>query len=192
MASVLHSGLPENLCPPGGARTLVRHGPEQSQPVDSRPLTRLADSASYPRRCPCSLSDGPGAAARRLGGRRGACRHAAGGSASGPPFAHDGTERRIVRPQEPAQQTGCYSGKKKDHTVKNILLVNAPLTILFLSDTCGGRVHDKRMADATPYPFTGWEPVVAKSGLPGVHAAPCGNPHADQEATRRGAHAGAT
>jgi len=25
--------------------------------------------------------------------------------------------------------------------------------ILFLSDTCGGRVHDKRMADATPYPL---------------------------------------
>ena len=48
-------------------------------------------------------------------------------------FAHDGTERRIVRPQDPAEQTECYSGKKKDHTVKNVLLVNAPLTILFLT-----------------------------------------------------------
>ena len=47
----------------------------------------------------------------------------------------------------------CYSGKKKDHTVKNVLLVNALLTILFLSDTYGGRVHDKRIADATPYPL---------------------------------------
>jgi len=28
-----------------------------------------------------------------------------------------------------------YSGKKKDHTVKHVLLVNALLTILFLSDT---------------------------------------------------------
>jgi hypothetical protein len=37
--------------------------------------------------------------------------------------------------------------------VKNVLLVNAPLTILFLSDTYGGRVHDKRIADATPYPL---------------------------------------
>src|SRR6185503_6833412 len=26
-------------------------------------------------------------------------------------FAHDGTERRIVRPQNPAEQTECYSGK---------------------------------------------------------------------------------
>src|SRR5919107_2066596 len=68
-------------------------------------------------------------------------------------FAHDGTERRIVRPQNPAEQTDCYSGKKKDHTVKNILLVNAPLLILFLSDTVGGRIHDKRLAEATPYPL---------------------------------------
>jgi DDE superfamily endonuclease len=37
--------------------------------------------------------------------------------------------------------------------VKNILLVDAPLTILFLSETYGGRVHDKRIAEATPYPF---------------------------------------
>ena len=70
-----------------------------------------------------------------------------------PPFAHDGTERRIVRPQNPAEQTDCYSGKKKDHTVKNILLVNAVLIILFLSDTVGGRIHDKRLAEATPYPL---------------------------------------
>src|SRR4051794_1468279 len=42
-----------------------------------------------------------------------------------PPFAHDGTERRIVRPQDPVEQTDCYSGKKKDRTVKNVLLVNA-------------------------------------------------------------------
>jgi hypothetical protein len=46
-----------------------------------------------------------------------------------------------------------YSGKKKDHTVKNILLVNALLIILFLSDTVGGRIHDKRLAEATPYPL---------------------------------------
>jgi hypothetical protein len=31
--------------------------------------------------------------------------------------------------------------------------VHALLLILFLSDTYGGRVHDKRIADATPYPL---------------------------------------
>src|SRR2546426_443079 len=70
-----------------------------------------------------------------------------------PPLAHDGTERQIVRPQDPPAQTACYSGKKKDHTVKNVLLVKALLIILFLSDTYGGRVHDKPIADATPYPL---------------------------------------
>jgi len=37
--------------------------------------------------------------------------------------------------------------------VKNVLLVNALLTILFLSATHGGRVHDKRIVEATPYPL---------------------------------------
>jgi DDE superfamily endonuclease len=37
--------------------------------------------------------------------------------------------------------------------VKNLLLINAALLILFLSDTYTGSTHDKRMADATPYPL---------------------------------------
>jgi DDE superfamily endonuclease len=37
--------------------------------------------------------------------------------------------------------------------VKNVLLVNAPLIILFLSATHGGCTHDKRIAEATPYPL---------------------------------------
>jgi hypothetical protein len=32
-------------------------------------------------------------------------------------------------------------------------LVNTLLIILFLSETSGGRVHDKRIAEATPYPL---------------------------------------
>ena len=32
-------------------------------------------------------------------------------------------------------------------------MVNALLIILFLSDTYGGRTHDKPIADATPYPL---------------------------------------
>ena len=37
--------------------------------------------------------------------------------------------------------------------MKNVLLVNALLTILFLSDTHGGRTHDLRIAEATPSPL---------------------------------------
>src|SRR6266851_1641654 len=96
------------------------------------------------------------------GRRYGGCPAGGGSSACGrrtrrhtglPPFAHDGTERRIVRPQDPAEQQESYSGKTKDHTIKNVLLVNALLIILFLSDTYGGRVHDLRIAEATPYPL---------------------------------------
>ena len=43
--------------------------------------------------------------------------------------------------------------------MKNVLLVNALLIILFLSATHGGRVHDLRIAEATPYPLP------ARSGL---------------------------
>jgi hypothetical protein len=37
--------------------------------------------------------------------------------------------------------------------VKNVLLLNAALTILFLSATYVGSTHDKRIADGTPYPL---------------------------------------
>jgi hypothetical protein len=37
--------------------------------------------------------------------------------------------------------------------VKNVLLINAALTIRLLSETYAGRTHDKRIADATPYPL---------------------------------------
>jgi DDE superfamily endonuclease len=37
--------------------------------------------------------------------------------------------------------------------LKNILLINAALRILFLSDTHQGSIHDKRIADTTPYPL---------------------------------------
>jgi hypothetical protein len=37
--------------------------------------------------------------------------------------------------------------------VKNVLLINAVLTILFRSETYAGSIHDKRIAEATPYPL---------------------------------------
>src|SRR5262249_56712568 len=137
-STLVHPGLPQNLYPPGGARALIRDGPGQSESVDPRPVTSVARGAARPWRCPRPLPDGPGPAARCLGGRRGhGHRLAGGGRCPGgpcpsrrtglPPFAHDGTERRIVRPPDPPAQTACYSGKKKDHTVKNVLLVTALL-----------------------------------------------------------------
>jgi hypothetical protein len=37
--------------------------------------------------------------------------------------------------------------------LKNLLLINRALRILFLSETCPGSVHDKRIADTAPYPL---------------------------------------
>lgn len=37
--------------------------------------------------------------------------------------------------------------------MKNVLLVDKQLTIQFLSETHPGKVHDKRVADTTPYPL---------------------------------------
>jgi hypothetical protein len=88
-------------------------------------------------------------AARAITCGRGATCHTPHGS----PFCHDGTERPIPRPHDATEQKACYSGKKKRHRLKNILLINAALRILFLSETHPGSVHDKRIADTTPYPL---------------------------------------
>jgi len=44
-----------------------------------------------------------------------------------------------------------YSGKKKRHTLKNVLIVDEFGAIHFLSDTYEGRVHDKSIADEAKY-----------------------------------------
>jgi len=46
-----------------------------------------------------------------------------------------------------------------------VLLVNALLLLLFLSDTYGGRVQDKRMADATPSPLPARSRVLQDLGF---------------------------
>lgn len=51
--------------------------------------------------------------------------------------------------------------------MKNLLLINASLHILFLSATTAGRVHDKRLADATPYPLPAGSQLLQDSGFLG-------------------------
>ena len=64
-------------------------------------------------------------------------------------YFQDCTERQIQRPTDHQAQKDYYSGKKKQHTVKNNLLTNAACKILVLSPTCKGSMHDKRIADET-------------------------------------------
>ena len=83
----------------------------------------------------------------------------------------DGTERRRQRPTDAQRQKEHYSGKKKTHTDKNILLVNEMTSkVAYLSSTVAGTTHDKKAADKAEmtYPvnatldkdtgFQGYEP----------------------------------
>ena len=61
----------------------------------------------------------------------------------------DGTERRRQRPKDKEQQKAHYSGKKKTHTDKNLIIADAKSSrVVYLGSTYVGRVHDKTMADA--------------------------------------------
>jgi hypothetical protein len=66
-------------------------------------------------------------------------------------YFQDGTERPIQRPKAPEVQEHFYSGKKKRHTVKNNVLVNANGKIVLLTATCEGKKHDKKIADEAAF-----------------------------------------
>lgn len=87
----------------------------------------------------------------------------------------DGTERRRQRPKNPEKQALFYSGKKKIHSDKNVVIATAKKKrISYLSQTYPGKTHDKTVADTEniSYPnhitlhkdagFQGYEPKVRK------------------------------
>lgn len=91
----------------------------------------------------------------------------------------DGTERRRQRPKSPEKQALHYSGKKKMHSDKNILIVHPrSKRVGYLSPTHAGKAHDKKVADAEQitYPrqtvlhkdtgFQGYEPNVKQTHQP--------------------------
>jgi len=60
----------------------------------------------------------------------------------------DGTERRRQRPEDPEKQALHYSGKKKAHRDKNLVIVHmASKRVAFLSTTYAGKTHVKKVAD---------------------------------------------
>ncbi len=87
----------------------------------------------------------------------------------------DGTERRRQRPKKTEKQALHYSGKKKIHSDKNVIIATAKRKrVSFLSKTYPGKTHDKKIADTEEisYPehialhkdtgFQGYEPNVRK------------------------------
>lgn len=59
----------------------------------------------------------------------------------------DGTERRIQRPKDAKKQSKNYSGKKKTHTTKNIVINDEGGRILVVTPTMHGSIHDKKVYD---------------------------------------------
>jgi Helix-turn-helix of DDE superfamily endonuclease/DDE superfamily endonuclease len=95
---------------------------------------------------------------------------------SAPRLIIDGTERRRQRPKNPEKQAAHSSGRKKIHSDKNGVVVDAgSRRVGFLSRTCGGRAADKGIADRerVAYPpgtvlhkdsgFQGYEPEGVKT-----------------------------
>ncbi len=91
----------------------------------------------------------------------------------------DGTERRRQRPKEAKKQTLHYSGKKKIHSDKNVVITTVKKKrVSFLSQTYPGKTHDKKVAETEhiTYPdhmtllkdtgFQGYEPKVYKTVQP--------------------------
>ena len=66
---------------------------------------------------------------------------------NGEALTMDAAERPVERSQDDDNQKDHYSGKQKDHTVKNDLMYRDNQQIVYLSETYEGRVHDKKIAD---------------------------------------------
>ncbi len=89
-----------------------------------------------------------------------------------PSYIIDGTERRRQRPKKPEKQSEHYSGKKKAHSDKNVVIVEKESKrVAYLSPTYAGKTHDKKVADceqiayprqATLYQDTGFQGYAPK------------------------------
>ena len=144
----------QNLCPPGGARALIRDGPGQSQSVDSR--ARRCWPRCAPRRCPGPILT---ALAQRLGVSEAAAVSVllakpppsapVAGPAS-PLLPMTAPNGASSAPKTLLHRRTAIAGRKRPHAperpARQCLLV-----ILFLSDTHGGVSLDLRIAEATPY-----------------------------------------
>jgi hypothetical protein len=83
----------------------------------------------------------------------------------------DGTDRPIRRPKDRQKQEDCYSGRKKRHTVKNVLLT-CGRTVGFLSPTVAGSQSDKRVAEPLEkVDIPKSSVVVSDLGFQGLHLA---------------------
>src|SRR2546421_11818203 len=114
-------------------------------------------------------------------------------SASGtaPRLIIDATERRRQRPKNPEKQALFYSGRKKKHCDKNVVVVNTRgKRIDYLSQTYPGKTHDKKIADAEGISYPAGATLYKDSGFQGYEPAVKKTCQAKKKATPRRAHRG--
>jgi DDE superfamily endonuclease/Helix-turn-helix of DDE superfamily endonuclease len=110
-------------------------------------------------------------------------------SAGEPRLIIDGTERRRQRPKNPEKQGLHYSGKKKTHCDKNLVLLDMDSKrIDFLSQTYVGKTHDKKMADQEPISYPPETELYKDTGFQGYEPAVKRTCQAKKKATRRRTH----
>ena len=85
----------------------------------------------------------------------------------------DGTERRLPRPQHRGKQKRFYSGRKKRHAVKNVIIVGQR-KVLWCSPTVPGRCHDKKVAEQARLRLPEKVHLLGDSGFEGLEAGAAG------------------
>jgi hypothetical protein len=101
----------------------------------------------------------------------------------------DGTERRRQRPKNPETQASHYSGRKKTHCDKNVLVVEAgSKRVGFLSGTYAGRTADKAIADGEGIAYPPGVVLYKDAGFQGYEPAVGETRQAKKKATPRGTH----
>lgn len=84
----------------------------------------------------------------------------------------DGAERPIRRPKDKDNQKKDYSGKKKAHRKKN-LLISSEKRIVYLGATSPGGVHDKKLADESGLTYPPDTLVIKDTGFQGYEPPEC-------------------
>ena len=82
----------------------------------------------------------------------------------------DGTERPIRRPKNKDDQKNDYSGKKKAHRKKNLLLTGRK-KVVYLGPTSPGSMHDKKLADESGLTYPAGALLIGDSAFQGYQPA---------------------
>jgi hypothetical protein len=186
----------------GGGRTAVLHGPAQkllfllaylktyplqvvmaelfglSQPQVNHWLGRLLpllrdaldDLGALPQRGGCAFAE----------------------AKPGPRLIIDGTERRRQRPKNPEKQAAHYSGRKKTHCDKNVVVVEVrSRRVEYLSASHAGRAAEKGIADREGIAYPPGTALYKDSGFQGYEPPGAKTRQAKKKASGRGADSGA-